>query len=110
MAASKLKVTQVRSGIGRMAKQRRVLQGLGLRGPHSEVVVDNTPSFRGMIKKVLHLVQVEDLGQVTEPGAGRVANEEPPAKEPPSASGRGEPSEIEDAPVAPEAPQDEEPQ
>ncbi len=63
MSANKLKVTQIRSGTGRMDKQRRVLKGLGLRGPHSEVVVDNTPSFRGMIKKVLHLVQVEEVNE-----------------------------------------------
>ncbi len=61
MSAKKLKVTQIRSGIGRMDRQRRVLKGLGLRGPNSEVVVDNTPSFRGMVKKVLHLVQVEEV-------------------------------------------------
>ncbi len=61
MSANKLKVTQVRSEIGRMEKQRRILKGLGLRGPHSEVVVDNTPSFRGMVKKVLHLVEVEEI-------------------------------------------------
>ncbi len=58
--SKKLLVTQVRSGIGRPYKQRRVLKGLGLRGPHKSVVVDNTPSFRGMIKKVLHLVSVEE--------------------------------------------------
>ena len=104
MAASKLRVTQVRSGIGRMAKQRRVLQGLGLRGPHSEVVVDNTPSFRGMIRKVLHLVRVEDLGPVAEPKVDRVAK-----KEAPTVPGTGEPSEIEDAPATGEAPHDEEP-
>ncbi len=63
MTANKLKVTQIRSGIGRMDKQRRILKGLGLRGPHSEVVVDNTPSFRGMIKKVLHLIQVEEVNE-----------------------------------------------
>jgi large subunit ribosomal protein L30 len=56
----KLKVVQLRSGVSRPEKQRRVLQGLGLRGPHRVVVVDNTPSFRGMIKKVLHLVSVEE--------------------------------------------------
>jgi large subunit ribosomal protein L30 len=56
----KLKVLQVRSGIGRPDAQNRVLKGLGLRGPHSTVVVDNTPSFRGMIKKVMHLVTVEE--------------------------------------------------
>jgi large subunit ribosomal protein L30 len=63
MSAIKLKVTQIRSEIGRMESQRRVLKGLGLRGPHSEVVVDNTPSFRGMVKKVLHLVEVEEINE-----------------------------------------------
>ncbi|MCA9529867.1 MAG: 50S ribosomal protein L30 [Myxococcales bacterium] len=58
---SKLKVTQVRSQIGRPEPQRRVLRGLGLRGPHRTVVVDNTPAFRGMVKKVLHLVHVEEV-------------------------------------------------
>ena len=61
MSAKKLKVTQIRSGIGRMEHQRRVLKGLGLRGPHSAVIVENTPSFRGMVKKVLHLVEVEEV-------------------------------------------------
>jgi large subunit ribosomal protein L30 len=37
-----------------------VIKGLGLRGMGSSVTVDNTPSFRGMIKKVLHLVKVEE--------------------------------------------------
>ena len=55
----KLQVIQVRSGAGRVPSQRLTLKGLGLRGPHSRVVVENTPSFRGMIKKVLHLVKVE---------------------------------------------------
>jgi large subunit ribosomal protein L30 len=63
MSAKKLRVTQVRSEIGRMEKQRRVLKGLGLRGPHTQVVVDNTPSFRGMVKKVLHLVEVEEVNE-----------------------------------------------
>jgi large subunit ribosomal protein L30 len=57
---TKLQVRQVRSEINRPHPQRRVLRGLGLRGPGSVVTVDNTPSFRGMIKKVLHLVQVEE--------------------------------------------------
>ncbi|HET9960200.1 MAG TPA: 50S ribosomal protein L30 [Polyangiaceae bacterium] len=58
--ATKLEVRQVHSEIGRPHPQRRVLRGLGLRGPGSSVLVDNTPSFRGMIKKVLHLVKVEE--------------------------------------------------
>jgi large subunit ribosomal protein L30 len=37
------------------------MDGLGLRGPGSSVVVENTPSFRGMIKKVLHLVTVAEV-------------------------------------------------
>jgi len=60
MNAVKLEVRQVVSGIGRPHPQRRVLKGLGLRGPGSSVMVDNTPSFRGMIKKVMHLVEVQE--------------------------------------------------
>jgi large subunit ribosomal protein L30 len=56
----KLKVVQLRSGIGRSEKQNKILKGLGLKGPRCTVVVDNTPSFRGMIKKILHLVTVEE--------------------------------------------------
>lgn len=55
-----LTVTLVRSAIGRPEKHRRVLKGLGLRGLNSQVTVANTPEFRGMIKKVLHLVTVEE--------------------------------------------------
>lgn len=58
---SKLEVRQRVSVIGRPHPQRRVMEGLGLRGPGSSVVVANTPSFRGMIKKVLHLVTVQEV-------------------------------------------------
>jgi len=57
----KLEVKQVRSVAGRPEKQRLILRGLGLRGIGSAVVVDNTPSFRGMVKKVLHLVDVKEI-------------------------------------------------
>lgn len=57
----KLKVKQIRSGIGRTEDLNRTLKGLGLRGPHTEVVVANTPAFRGAIKKVIHLVTVEEI-------------------------------------------------
>jgi large subunit ribosomal protein L30 len=57
----KLKITQVRSGIGRQEHQNKVLAGLGLRGMNRSVVVENTPAFRGMIKKVIHLVSVEEV-------------------------------------------------
>ncbi len=58
--AKKLKVTQVKSLANRPHSQRLTVAGLGLRGLHQSVVVDNTPSFRGMIKKVIHLVHVEE--------------------------------------------------
>lgn len=57
--AIKLKVTQVRSGIGRPKTQRLVLKGLGLRRPHKSVVLQDTAAIRGMIRKVSHLVTVE---------------------------------------------------
>ena len=58
---SKLKVKQVRSLSNHPYTQGLVAKGLGLRGIGSEVVVENTPSFRGMVKKILHLVQVEEI-------------------------------------------------
>ena len=59
--APQLKVTQVKSVIGRPQKQRLVLKGLGLRRIGGCVTVANTPSFRGAIRKVLHLVSVEEV-------------------------------------------------
>ncbi len=57
---SQLVVKQVKSVIGRPHQQRKILHGLGLRGPGTVATVQSTPSFRGMIKKVLHLVQVQE--------------------------------------------------
>jgi len=57
--AIKLKVTQVRSGVGRSAQQKKTLLGLGLRGPRKTAVLLDTPSIRGMIRKVSHLVTIE---------------------------------------------------
>ncbi len=56
-----LKVSQHRSLIGQDDTMRKTMLGLGLRGPGSSVVVNNTPSFRGAVKKVLHLVTVEEV-------------------------------------------------
>jgi large subunit ribosomal protein L30 len=56
----KLVVRQTVSEIGRPHTQRAILKGLGLTGVGSKVTLDNTPSFRGMVKKVIHLVQVEE--------------------------------------------------
>ena len=57
--AIKLKITQLKSGIGRPETQRLTLKGLGLKGPNRTVELKDTPSIRGMIRKVSHLVKVE---------------------------------------------------
>jgi large subunit ribosomal protein L30 len=51
----------MRSTIGQQEAMRATIHGLGLKGPGSSVVVGNTPSFRGAIKKVMHLVRVEEV-------------------------------------------------
>jgi large subunit ribosomal protein L30 len=58
---AQLKVKQIKSVIGRAETMRLTLRGLGLTGVGTEVVVKNTPSFRGAIKKVIHLVTVEEI-------------------------------------------------
>jgi len=61
MAKAKLRVVQKKSTIGEPHQFEKTIKGLGLRGPQSTVVVANTPSFRGMVKKVIHLVSVEEI-------------------------------------------------
>jgi len=58
MADKKLQVKQVKSSIGYNRRQRATLLGLGLRRIHHTVEVEDTPSVRGMINKVRHLVTV----------------------------------------------------
>ncbi len=58
----KLRVTQTGSPIGRHKDQRATLIGLGLNKRHRTRELDDTPSIRGMINKVRHLVRVEELG------------------------------------------------
>jgi large subunit ribosomal protein L30 len=60
MAEKKVKVTQVKSTIGALEKHRQCLRGLGLRRIRHTVEVIDTPAVRGMIKKVIHLVEVAD--------------------------------------------------
>jgi len=59
--ALKLKVTQVKSGIGQSTAQNKTLAGLGLRGPNRSKVLEDTPAIRGMIRKVSHLVTIEPV-------------------------------------------------
>ena len=57
----KIKVTQTRSAIGRGADQCGTLVGLGLTKIGRTKVLEDTPSIRGMIKKVKHLISVETV-------------------------------------------------
>jgi large subunit ribosomal protein L30 len=62
----KLKITLVKSFIGRPEAQRRVLRGMGLGKVNKTVVLNDTPEIRGMIRKVDHLVaavEVEESGK-----------------------------------------------
>ncbi len=54
-----LRVELVRSLIGRPRKQREIIKGLGLRRVNSEVLHQDGPEIRGMIRKVEHLVRVD---------------------------------------------------
>lgn len=57
-ATGRLHVKQVKSGIGMPAVQKRTLRAIGLRHHQQEIEVADTPSMRGMLFHVRHLVQV----------------------------------------------------
>jgi large subunit ribosomal protein L30 len=59
--AKKLKITQTRSIIDRLEVQKRTIKALGLGRPNYSVVKNDTPQIRGMIRKVRHLVEVEEV-------------------------------------------------
>uniref|UniRef100_A0A7C2B682 50S ribosomal protein L30 n=1 Tax=Thermomicrobium roseum TaxID=500 RepID=A0A7C2B682_THERO len=63
MASKRLRITYVKSMIGYREKQRETLRSLGLRRLGQSVEHPDTPSVRGMIAKVQHLVRVEELGE-----------------------------------------------
>jgi large subunit ribosomal protein L30 len=57
---TKLCITWVKSGIGYAGDQRRTLKALGFRRLNQTVTHNDSPSVRGMINKVKHLVKVEE--------------------------------------------------
>ena len=57
----KLKITQIKSYIGRPEKQRRILRGLGLGKMNKTVFLTDTPENRGMAQKIIHLVSMEEV-------------------------------------------------
>ncbi|GIV15104.1 MAG: hypothetical protein KatS3mg022_0539 [Armatimonadota bacterium] len=66
-----LKITLVRSPIGYSKRQKRTVEALGLRRLHQSVIQPDNPAIRGMVRKVSHLVTVEEVTEnaVTEEAA-----------------------------------------
>ena len=58
VTAGKVRIRQVRSGIGQTWRMRRTLEAIGLRHHQDEVVKDDSQALRGQIKRVRHLVEV----------------------------------------------------
>ncbi|MCJ7576881.1 MAG: 50S ribosomal protein L30 [candidate division Zixibacteria bacterium] len=57
----KLKITQIRSTIGRIKKQKETIKALGIGKLNQSVIHKDTPQIRGMVEKVKHLVEVEEI-------------------------------------------------
>ena len=57
----KIKITQIRSIINRSEKQKRTIEALGLHRINHSVVKNTTPQILGMVNKVKHLVNVEEI-------------------------------------------------
>lgn len=64
--ANRLKITLTKSPIGYKHDQRETVHGLGLRKMWSSVIKEDTPSIRGMVNKVRHLVTVEPVADEEE--------------------------------------------
>ena len=61
MADRKLRITQIKSAIGRIEVQKRTLKALGLKRLHQTVVHPDRPEIRGMVNRVFHLLEVEEV-------------------------------------------------
>ena len=58
--ANKIKITLVKSMVGRPEKHRRILRGMGLTKVNKTVLLEDTPPIRGMISKVSYMVRAEE--------------------------------------------------
>lgn len=57
----KVRITQVKSGIGHPIRQKRTLEALGFKRMHQSVEVELTPSIAGMVEAVKHLLKIEEI-------------------------------------------------
>ena len=71
--AGKLKVTQTKSTISHIARNRATVKALGLHGIGSTSVVADNPATRGMVRQVRFLVTVEEIADTATPRAGKAA-------------------------------------
>jgi large subunit ribosomal protein L30 len=62
-----LRITWKKSFIGRRESQRRVIRALGLRRLHQMVEHSDSPTIRGMVNKVIHMVDVEQVEEAPQP-------------------------------------------
>ncbi len=60
---AKLKITQTRSTIGSLEPQKRTIKALGLGRINRSNTLNDTPQIRGMVRKVAHLVTVEEIAE-----------------------------------------------
>jgi large subunit ribosomal protein L30 len=61
LTTGRVRIKQVRSGIGHSARMRLTLKALGLRHHQAEVILQDSPALRGQIKRVRHLVEVSPV-------------------------------------------------
>ena len=59
-AIKKIKITQVKSGIGHIRQQKMTLKALGITKMGHSVIKNDTPSVRGMVKSIGHLVTIQE--------------------------------------------------
>ena len=62
-APTQLRITQVRSGVGKPHGQRATLRALGLKHHQDSVVQPDNPAIRGMVFQVRHLIEVHELAE-----------------------------------------------
>ena len=58
---SKVKITQVKSVIDRSKRQKDTMKALGIRKMHQSVEVELTPQIQGMVNRVKHLIEIEEI-------------------------------------------------
>ena len=73
--AAKLKVTQVKSTISHIARNRGTVRALGLHGIGSTSIVPDNDATRGMVRQVRFLVSVEEVAEESPRGRGRAASD-----------------------------------